>query len=729
MLYIAFKHYLVWCDKSELDALTEQGYRGFVGNAGELRRLITLAKKPLPYLFMYEDGQEKGISESTASTKVTWLKQALEYCGVYQSNWHSGIDEFIKESNPTKPYSEHELKLTLRRLQYYFFSLSSQLIEHKRKNPTLPPPDSLIVILDKTDNGHVIEIEVKQSARGVSNSHSVHIGTPFNRAMQAAYYLFAYYTSFNTTSILDVRLPIDVVGARKEGRTLKHVTVRGFKGRSNKIVAGLFSDYDTDSIPKADNGSGAGYITAELDKKDGLTFIKALSELSHSYSKNPYQHIIYQLDNSNEPKLAGQYITRSKLSEELGLYADFTKGLSLFLVDAYFLALERNLRLNISLPNATGFGHTVSKTKTLFIGAQAKKLYLTNVAYAAIRSMSNIDLKNIIIPLTYSDVGLDGKITVSFEYENGEHGQFSIEFKYKRFFESLESYASYYTPTSRSKNHPYMALKPPYLIPLGTRRYTKQWDGLEFTKASYLSSLGIRSGDYFLDLGTKRFRSTTSNNHFDPNDSGYSVSKHILQNTIKTLQTHYIDGHPNQNKVIASQAIQVLEEWAKSSDIVDAKTIVRERLDIPVLEYDTWKKLRMPTNLNGVLCDGQPDVTAQKKHRESKYLSKKLLDTEHGGISCYQFDMCVYCKSAKLVDDVHSVYKFLSFIELLEDAADRMPNRINELTDKASYFRKIAEQNISLDVLHDAEDKLFDEGRYFLHDDEFIDSMRALENA
>jgi hypothetical protein len=718
-----FKQYLVWCDHNGLDAMSIQGYRALAGNNGELRRLVALANKPFDYLFMYENGQEKGIKEGTAGSTLASIKSALNRCGVYESNWHSGINVFINDGEPTKKYSGNELETTLRRLQFYFFSLSSQLIEHKKNNPDLPPPDCLVAFVDKADNGRLYEKEVKQVASSSKSSGVTSYETPFNRAMQAAYYLFAYYTSFNTTSILDVRNPIDVITERKEKRTVKYVTVRGFKGRSNKVVSGLFSDFDIDEIPKAD-GTDAGYITAELDKKDGLVFIKALSDLSTLYSDTPYQNIIYQLNNSFEIQPMGKCLSRIKLSEELGLYADFTDGLTEHFIEAYFLALDKNRRIELSVLQSVGIGHVVSNSSVLFPNPQSRKRFIINVAYAAIRSITSIDLKNIIMPLGYSEIDQDGNVTVTFNYKNDENGSFLIKSKYKRFFESLENYASYYNPTSLSKYNPNNRLKPPYLIPLGQRYQTKQWNGPEPTiTGEFLRRLGVSSGQYFINLSAKRFRTTTSNNHFELSDSGYSTSKYILQNTRETFFRSYVDGDSNQNKTITSQAIQTLEEWSNFDDIKQAKLTIKERLNIPVLEYDTWKQLRVPTNPNGVLCGGQPDIAARKQHGESKYLSRKLLDTDHGEISCYQFDMCVYCKSAKLVDDVQSVYKFLSFIELLEDAADRVPDITNKLTEKARYFKRIAEHNISVKVLHEAEDKLFNDGRYFLHDDEFIYSM------
>lgn len=727
---INFKVYIEWCDSNGLDPMSKEGYRAYVGDMGELRRLTSLARHPLPYIFMYEDGQELGITEGTAGLKASNIRAVLGWCGVYQANWHSGIGEYINARNPTKPYSDNELSLILRRLQYYFYSLSAQLIAHRKNNPNSPPPRSLSAVVDKLETDKVIEIVVGNAKDGSYSEKSVKCASPFNRAMQAAYYLFSYYTSFNTSSILDVRLPIDILNESKEGRTIKHATVRGFKGRSNKIVSGLFSDFNIDNIPKAeDTSDNSGYIIAEVDKKDGLRFIKALAELSSLYSSKCHQHLFYHIDRGGRPRPIGRTLSSSSLAFELGLYSDTKKSLTDHLIDTYFLAKNYNTKLSVKIPN--GPRRIVSKQLTK--SNKSLKPYILSIAYAATRCLTDITLKGMCMPLSFSETSTDGFITVYFNYENGNQGEFTIEPKHRKFFESLQEYASSYNPITPSKYHPNKKVKTPYLFPVGSKYKTRQWDGIELTPPKYLNQIGITSGDYFLELNAQKFRAKTSNDYYNPSDAGYSLSKHILHNTIDTLHKHYADGHPDQSIVMASQAIQVIEEWSSLGDITAAKNSVKEQLSIEVLEYDEWKKLRLPTNLNGVICSAEPDAAINPSHRESQVLANKLLGSSQSKVSCYQFDMCAYCKSAKLVDDVHSIYKFLSFTQWLEDAAidvtDRMPHRSSKLFEKAKYFRELAENNISIEVLNQAEEKLLNEGRYFLHDEEGLTNIRDIENA
>jgi hypothetical protein len=729
--YTCFKTYVFFCDRNGLDPLSENGYRAYAGNNGELRRLIALANRPLPYLFMYEDGQEMGISESTASQTDVIIRSMLVYCGVYSSHWGSGISQYLSGNpNYTVPYTTNkegtgELDKSLRRLQFYFFSLASQLIAYKKENPNLPPPKSLYAIVDENYNGQPIEIEVKGYSTGVSNAKTVKLASPFNRAIQAGYYLFAYYTSFNSSSILDVRHPVEVITDKKEGRTLKHTTVRGFKGRSNKSVDALFSDYSVTDIPKASDES-AGYITAEVDKKDGLSFIEALSTLSALYNEAPHGKLFYLLTNEAEPKDFGSYSSDFNLSKELGLYSESRSGVTDYLVDCFYLALKEGIWREVSVPNDGKLGRKVSNVK-VELNHRSRRYAVNRFIFAALRSMTDIELKNIIMPLSYSAIDYDGNITVSFSYEDSSHGEFKAQLKHLSFLKEVEAFSETINPTKLKNGR--RREKPAYLIPIGERYKTYQWEGLELTAFATLKNRGIGSGDFFLDLSAKRFRATTGNNFYDPSDSGYSLSKHILQHSMNVLHDRYANGHPDQNNLILSQSLQVLEEWARTKDIDEAILSVKSKLKIAVLEHEEWKALRMPTNINGVLCNGEPDIDGKNYHRDAKRYAKKLLGDESDSIACYQFDMCVYCKSAKLVDDTQAAYKFLSFIELLEEAVDRMPTQASRLVEKAHYFKLIAEQNFSLDVFEEAEERVMNEGRYPMLNDDFIYTMNGVDNA
>ncbi|TKA02966.1 hypothetical protein FA893_00155 [Photobacterium damselae subsp. piscicida] len=69
--------------------------------------------------------------------------------------------------------------------------------------------------------------------------------------------------------------------------------------------------------------------------------------------------------------------------------------------------------------------------------------------------------------------------------------------------------------------------------------------------------------------------------------------------------------------------------------------------------------------------------------------------------------------NAKLVDDPKLVYKLLSFIESLIDAADLYPEN-EELERRIASFEELVSMNISESVLEQAEEMLEENGRYFM---------------
>jgi hypothetical protein len=328
------------------------------------------------------------------------------------------------------------------------------------------------------------------------------------------------------------------------------------------------------------------------------------------------------------------------------------------------------------------------------------------------------------MPLSYSNVNDRGFITVSYVYDNGQSGVFEVEGRYLPFLKRLEAYSSHYNPVVRSKYSPNQKLTP-FLFPLGQKYKTYQWDGVELDISDYFRKLGIFSGEYLVSLSSQQFRATAANNNFNPDDGGGSVATSLTQNTLQTLRDHYINGHPTQNQVIASQAIEVLEEYCATGNLEDAKDKVRRSRRIEVLEYEAWKQLRQPTNMSGFLCGGTPSGRAETEHRASQKLATNLFDGDVK-IPCYQYDHCIECSSARLVNDVQSAYKLLSFVELLEESSLSMPERQDDLNERANKLLLLAEDNLSANVLDAAEQKLHDEGRYFIHSTNFMNSMKTV---
>ncbi|MEK2012409.1 hypothetical protein WOB74_23365 [Vibrio parahaemolyticus] len=711
---IIFRQYVTFCDKTGVNPISRAGYLAYCGNNGELRRQVKVANSPHPYLFMYDDGDEIGIKEVTANSKKSLIVRGLTLCGVYNKQWESTISPFIPIRESVKPYRPNELNEALKRLQLLFFSLAIPLIQYAEENPDSTPPLEMNAEVNMLDDGEIIELLIKPYL--YKEGVDCKLDTPFNLCMSAAYYLFAYYTSFNDTVILDVRHPIEFVTSRIEGRTVKHTTVRGWKGRSNKVVEAVFSDAITSNEYQeaSDDVDSAGCVYANLDKKDGKSFIQVLAKLSEAYKKESHGKLIYHLYSDNS---CGEYKRddQNNIPVTLNLLADNRIHLVDHFIESFYLGVNETSYYKINT-SYDGVGKTVVRKDKIKTGKAGIKKQITQFSFAAVSCLTDLNVKNALLPLSFSEKDESGNVTVSFKYLNGKDASFSVAAKYVPFLKDVQEYAERYNPYEISEGKGNRAPKrPAYLIPMGARFQTYQWEEYQPVKYSRLKFLGLGAADYFINLNAQRFRATTSNELYDSKDGGWSVSQ-ILQHSLEVAQQRYVNGHPDENTVITSQALQVVEEIAKGNDVLQAKENVRKRLNIEVLEHDKYLARRKPTNINGLLCDGDGKadlITGKDEHRSAETFAKKQGLTELE-LHCYQYDLCPACKSAKLVNDVKSVYKLLSFIECLEEAVDLHPGSAERLAQKAEQFTSILHENIPLETIKEAEDILLNEGRYKL---------------
>ncbi|MBA6256468.1 MULTISPECIES: hypothetical protein [unclassified Colwellia] len=709
--YSSFVVYFDYCECKGKEPFSLTGYRSYLGRNGELVRLVNLARTPLDYLYLYKNGDEVGLNSSSASYRAGYIRQYLTAAGMYEPLWDRDLPKFESNPNPTKAYRQNEYKILLRRLQFVFFSLSSQLIAAKNNGEGLP---HVSVVIDELDNGEVLSVEL--GINNKANIGEVIYQSPFNMAMISAFYLFCHYSNFNSSSIVDLCHPIEFDSHRdkKLNRTTRFANIKAWKSRSKKVVEGTFSE-EPGKLEE-------NITTIEIDKRDGLAFIHALNELSTLYYPSSKQEhhspLFFNLGVDRQFKNFNLRQSTSNLIKILNIYSDKKILHTDYLIERFREVLHTKELTEMFERD----GIVVKKVNK--VGPREYRRTLTRLAYAVIRSLTNIELKGMYMPLSYSKVNDKGSVKVSFKYNNGKQGSFNIQNLFVSFFYELESYSRGVNDYVPAKNHPNQKLSP-FLLPLGKRNNTYQWKEEELYIRPILKKIGIYLGDYLLDINAMRIRATASNNNINPDDGGLEVATSLLQNTVETLQKHYVDGEPTQNQVIANQAIEVLEEITKGASLEEAKSIVMNSRNIDVLEYDEWKALRQPTNINGILCDGKPSGKAKKEHRASQKASESILG-QNAEISCYQYDMCTGCNSAKLVDDVNSVYKLLSYVELLEESSSSFPERQLELSEKAEELLLLAETNISDSVFEMAEDKLAIEGRYFLHNSNYLNSMETV---
>lgn len=711
-----FELYTNFCKLKSVNPFSEEGYRAYVGRNGELRRLEELAVSPYPYIFMYSDGEQIGVSSSTCKTNKAGIVDTLKKAEVYNYAFENNVGEFNfdKQANATEPYSDKELSTSIRRLQYFFYSLASQLIAIKTAPSTKSNHSCLIATVDKTEQG-ILEYEVKSRVTNSPEPDGIPNGSPFNRAMQAAYYLFCYFTSFNESSVYDVCHPLEEVTSKKDSRTMKTITIRAWKGRAKKEVESLVSDSCND------------YTFGDVDKKDGLKFVNTLIQLSKLYNTDKdkvRQPLIYFLDNSNNIRNPGESIGYAYLSKELGLYSDNRANVALHLSKLYILLHNDSTEITYSLPNDKIMGRRVSITnKTIHKTQLNRKMQL--LGYSIFRCFTDNNLKNAVRPLTYLKSEHDGYFDIQFSYYDNKKYvcKLTLPNILREFVELFEAHLNSILPVTTSKYHgKSKPVYPPYLFTSGRRSSNRQWEGLELTSHKYLQARGVTGGDYFLNLSSRRFRATTASNGYDPVDGGVELSKNILNNTYDTLSKHYINGNKPENKKTVGQALEILAEINKGSELEAAKNVVKSKFKIEVLTYDEWKAKRMPpSNINGIVCNGQPELDTSVKNQFNASLKFATLLLPQSSISCYQFDKCLYCKSAKIVDDIRFVYKTLSYIEVLRERIEQMPSKSEKYQKEADYLTELLEDNTSEDVLDAAYEKLDIEGPSPLIKDHYID--------
>lgn len=631
------------------------------------------------------------------------------------SDWQASIKPFsrTKIEASTKPYTSEEWSALVKRTQLFFFSLVTKLIAFKEENPEAPPPAILDEIIVNREDNRDITITVGKESKGEAKDGAA---SPFNQCMAAAYTLFAYYTAFNDTVIKDIRHPIQVVTPKSEGRTSKTVQVRGYKGRAAKDVHALFAASEENEHKEATE-TAAGFIVADINKRDsvgsvdGITFIQTLELFSKTYSDDPFDTLIYFLNKEGKKTTIDMHHSLIYLSENLNLLSVRRGELTEHLIKTYTDIVENNTETTFCWTKRED-GARVMNRQRIVMTKRSVTHQATPIAYTAISCMTDRSLRNALLPLTYSEKDAQGAITISFRYLDDSTGNFLVPAKYKTFLQLVEKYAAYRNtlPTGgRGSSSP-----PPFLLPLGSKTDgTYQWrEGNIPISSRMLRSFGIGYGDYFLNINSSRIRVTHSNLEYKPEENGLTAQQ-ILQHSIDTADKNYRNGHPDSNKKQMSQALMGLTyiAWGKTRN--EALNLVKQKLNIPILEYDAWKKLNQPTNPNGISCDGKIDLKSEK---DWHYAARKFAES-HGiiekgqDITCFQYDLCVFCKSAKLVDDPFAIYKLLSFLDALGESIDQYPERASVIQMKIERFQ-VHLEDLLIETLEQAKNLLEEKGRY-----------------
>lgn len=683
-LYATLRAYIAFCDAVNFDPFSETGYLKYAGNDGELRHRLKMYS-PSKKLWEMSHGDELGIQESTATGITSALRTALSWCGLPAGTWATLHRGFGGEKTPIKGYSDAEEKVLVARLSELFFTLAPQLIAAKKENLVLPA--ELPVVIDLGGHQEVISIKtaLKTQSHGLSkNGTSVKPAAAFNMAMGAAYHLMCFFTSLNDCDVQSIAHPVTIHTDERD-KSLQVVKVSSFKPRANKKVDAVLTNQSFD-----------------VDKRDGVKFTKNLETLSALYGGGEEgSELLFMLNNLGEKSSSFNLQEINKhLTVELNLLSPTCASCVPWFEELFYS--YRNQHVIELKKEVNTLGRLVVSKISRPCEKSAATKGATNAAYCILSCYTDLSLKGILLPLTYSDKDAEGNISVSFKYRNGESHHFSVPAADKALIEDIEQFATELADKQDSKNYERLLLKRGHAkVP------PKDWDGISPVSSNLMKTLSIETNEYFISLQSSRWREMTSNQVYSV--SGAVGVQSLLQNLLQTIDKHYANGDPRLNKIIISQAIQVMELLDEDTGLELAKEIIAAKLGITMLTHDEWKKKqeeeRGKTNPNGIHCNGQQNIAGGKNTQRETNNAMKLQ------LPCTEYDMCHKCQSAKAVNETQDIYKLISFIDVLKEAVNLYPNAQEEVHERIAAF-ELTLDGASKDV-YDGAMALFNEnGRH-----------------
>ncbi|MFB2729525.1 hypothetical protein ACE02H_18835 [Shewanella mangrovisoli] len=669
-IFLKFKQYLVWCDQNNLYPFTETTLRQYHNYLWEL---VLIDSSSVPIWQMLE-GHTTGVKEITANHIFSATKQALTWCGETAFQWGKQLKQLRGgKVESYEAYSENELPEILSRLSSYFFQLAIPLLSDT-------PPDMVSVEINQT----CFDVSVRScDTKGRAKGAELDVNTAFNQAMICGYYLLSYFTAFNTSQLTDLCHPIEW----REDKTGEYYKLTAFKRRANKEVL--------------------SFVGGEIHKKS-LQFIQTLIALSLKYNtKDANRKLLYwRSRDGNQRSISGILLGQTELSSRLLLLSDKATQSIPYLMSIHSEFTQTAPKGFVEFDELKFVDRAlVKRRKTVRRFYNRRTVALSFALLLAIikanpkNSTNIVNLKNVVLPLKITR--MDEVLKIDFSCEDGGQGSFYVDIQYEAFLARVEAYAAYRQRKQTSAH---------YLLPLGSERDAIQWQGLAPSMAS-LADYGIRSGEFFVNLASSRFRETAAKlARRKANRTELHVSQ-ILNNQYRTVLKHYSEGNHYDNQLIISQGLSVIEKMSKGSSLDQSKAKVATDLAISVIKYDELIGSRASLNGVGVACF-QKSLTT-----EESYLAAN-------STACFDYESCIKCQYAKIINDVEPVYRLLSFLECMEESWLYYPERFSKNLGKAvELYRKVISSSLSPDIIQQAQLKLDTAGRHMLWDNLELSSL------
>jgi len=200
-------------------------------------------------------------SSNSAKGELSSLRTIMRMLDRPVDQWFSKFKLFRSQINPTQAYSEIELKTLIKILQSLYFQLSKQIQASPKKYIRAGRRDQYASFSFK-------DIEVPVSGA-------------ITKCYCAAYFLLAYYTWANASTIRDMDIP---KASQKKGQQGKWFVQTALKKRANKFVTIELGDNLSTDIPK-----------------HALNFINDLITLTHTLFPNTNRLLHQCIDGINKP--------------------------------------------------------------------------------------------------------------------------------------------------------------------------------------------------------------------------------------------------------------------------------------------------------------------------------------------------------------------------------------------------------------------------------------------
>lgn len=724
-LFLDLKSYIRHADASHIPPLSKKAWISYFGANGYLWGLVEAGSRMHAHLYMYDDGDLVGISEKTAAHKKRTLRAFLSTLGLDTFNWDKGLKDFKVTGKPKtiqESYSTGEHERILSRLNAKFSLLAPILIAQYD-----------LLGVDTCTKGHLHKLAESSSSQ--SNDpldlellmlEKMTISQVFNFTMKVAYYLFCHYSAFNDSVITSLRKPISFITEKVEGKVSQYSLVKGYKGRGGKEVKSVFIDDELDESLEE--------VSARIDKRSGVTFLKLLIKLSNKFGSDR-SLLLFEINDSGDIKPFKSGSDSDEIPRKLELFSDSRVGVAERLAESINTLCDHGYIEEVRVKSNEVGTRSVEKIKTYFQPrSNQRTLAMHKLSLAFMQCFTSQSLRHAQMPLFFSEPDEKGKVIItctsnmSASMAAGDSViQMYADESYVPVFKKIEHWANKRFPPMRrrKRGNQYTArqdtddlgfnIEPTkgksYLLPIGNRD-TRRPYGVYPITSNFLSRLGLTATKFYCSLNSSRFRKTVADNEYRYASEASAMA--VLQNTRKVFEEHYANGHSGENNEIIAQALDVILEMIRGLELEEAKQKVREDWKVEVLTFDQYKEKKKPTNPNGIFCNGKADFEGKQDTLAQKAAND--LGVTEGGTktNCYQYDRCDDCLSAKLVDDPEQVYKLLSFIESLIDAAELHPQN-EALDDRILSFESLISANISEDVLEQAEAILEAKGRYFMY--------------